>query len=543
MKAALLENQAPGGARTPLEEKLPLSTPYVLQFFPIYACNFVCKYCHFSIEKEKRCFVTDRISMSMDLYKKCVNDIAMFPEKIRTLRFVGMGEPLMHRNIAEMVHLAKLKNIANRVEILTNGSLLNQRMTNNLVAAGLDRLVISLQGVSARAYKEVSGIDLDFDHFVEQIAYFYAHKGQTHMHLKVVDIALHGNSNPYFKMDFPSQYAADVLEFFAAQGIVQLRTCVEGEPTIYSKWHEVFSRFHARHPHIKLRMTTNLSRPYTDEEIEFLTQYSELDISCDTLDPVLYAKLRRGGRLDLVLENIRRVCEKADALKVRGPFITLHAVVSDVTWSGLEDLTDYALANGYLVLFGNYEERFNTVAFRENICRPLGQMTREEQVEAQKCFQRILLKLRGLTDAQRGGHAVEDFFQGNLLYNLDANVAMDYNHFKPYDSNPLHSAFFKQYPLGKNYMHLDIVYDYDNISYSGVLFLEPVKLELHGFFATHVVVREVSIFKKGKCSSKYDSVVLPGYRKTIKIENDYFAYEPKFGEDVEKVLLEISEYW
>ena len=195
MKAVFLEHQAPGGARTPLEEKLPLSTPYVLQFFPIYACNFVCKYCHFSIDKEKRCFVTDRISMSMDLYKKCVDDIATFPEKIRTLRFVGMGEPLMHRNIAEMVHLAKLRNIANRVEILTNGSLLTRQMTHSLIEAGLDRLVISLQGVSAGAYKDVSGIDLDFDKFVEQIAYFYAHKGQTHMHLKVVDIALHGEGD------------------------------------------------------------------------------------------------------------------------------------------------------------------------------------------------------------------------------------------------------------------------------------------------------------------------------------------------------------
>ena len=56
MKAVFLEHQAPGGARTPLEDRLPLSTPYVLQFFPIYACNFVCKYCHFSIEKEKRSF-------------------------------------------------------------------------------------------------------------------------------------------------------------------------------------------------------------------------------------------------------------------------------------------------------------------------------------------------------------------------------------------------------------------------------------------------------------------------------------------------------
>ena len=65
MKAIFLENQTPGGARTPLEDKLPLSTPYVLQFFPIYACNFVCKYCHFSIKKENRCFVSDKIVMSM----------------------------------------------------------------------------------------------------------------------------------------------------------------------------------------------------------------------------------------------------------------------------------------------------------------------------------------------------------------------------------------------------------------------------------------------------------------------------------------------
>ena len=190
MKAVFLENQAPGGARTPLEDRLPLSTPYVLQFFPIYACNFVCKYCHFSIEKEKRCFVTDRIAMSMDLYKKCIDGIADFPEKVRTLRFVGMGEPLMHRHIAEMVRIAKQRGVADRVEILSNGSLLTRQMTHSLIDAGLDRLVVSLQGVSARAYREISGVELDFEQFVEQIAYFYAQKQHTHMHLKVVDIAL-----------------------------------------------------------------------------------------------------------------------------------------------------------------------------------------------------------------------------------------------------------------------------------------------------------------------------------------------------------------
>lgn len=202
MKAKLLQNQAPGGKRTPLEEHLPLSTPYVLQFFPIYACNFTCKYCHFSIEKGKRCFVTDRISMDMGLYKKCIDEIATFPEKIRTLRFVGMGEPLMHRHIDEMVHLAKQKNIAKNVEILTNGSLLDHDLSQRLIDAGLDRLVISLQGINAEAYRDISQIDIDFNNFVEQIAWFYAHKEKTHMHLKIVDIALDGEQdrNQYFKI-------------------------------------------------------------------------------------------------------------------------------------------------------------------------------------------------------------------------------------------------------------------------------------------------------------------------------------------------------
>jgi Predicted Fe-S oxidoreductases len=192
MKAIFLENQTPGGARTPLEDKLPLSTPYVLQFFPIYACNFVCKYCHFSIKKENRCFVSDKIVMSMELYEKCIREIACFPEKIRTLRFVGMGEPLLHPQIAEMVRLAKMYHVADTVEILSNGSLLTKEMADSLLSAGLDRLVISLQGISAKKYFDVASINLDFDNFVSQIAYFYQKKSNTHLHLKIVDIALDG---------------------------------------------------------------------------------------------------------------------------------------------------------------------------------------------------------------------------------------------------------------------------------------------------------------------------------------------------------------
>lgn len=195
MKAVLLEGQAPGGVRTPLEECLPLVTPWVVQIFPIYACNFRCKYCHFSIPKAKRPVFTESAIMDMGLYKKCVDDMVAFSSKLRVLRFVGMGEPLLHKNITEMVSYAKQKNIAERVELLTNGSLLTREMSDRLISAGLDRLVVSLQGTDAEKYRVVSDIVLDFEVFLEQLRYFFDHKKQAHVYLKIVDIALDGDAD------------------------------------------------------------------------------------------------------------------------------------------------------------------------------------------------------------------------------------------------------------------------------------------------------------------------------------------------------------
>lgn len=190
MKARLLNSEAPGGKRSHLVENLPLSTPYVVQFFPIYACDFTCQYCHHSIPVKDRKFVTEWPVMKFSLFQKCIDELAEFPEKIRTLRFVGMGEPLLHKDIVKMVRYAKEKDIANRIEILTNGSMLTHDMSDGLIAAGLDRLVISLQGTSAKKYHDVCGVDIDFDKFVDNIRYFYEHKSETQIYLKIVDIAL-----------------------------------------------------------------------------------------------------------------------------------------------------------------------------------------------------------------------------------------------------------------------------------------------------------------------------------------------------------------
>jgi radical SAM protein with 4Fe4S-binding SPASM domain len=189
MKATLISG-APGGARTPLAEVLPLGTPFVVQIFPVYACNFTCEYCFHSVPKQQRGFVSDWPVMKIDLYEKCIDDLSRFDDRLKVLRFVGMGEPLLHPDISRMIGYAVRKGVAERVELLTNGSLLTPKMSDALIAAGLDRMVISLQGLSAESYRKISRVKIDFDQFVANLAYFYARKTGTHVYVKIVDYAL-----------------------------------------------------------------------------------------------------------------------------------------------------------------------------------------------------------------------------------------------------------------------------------------------------------------------------------------------------------------
>lgn len=109
MTAKKVLHEAPGGKRTPLAELVPLETPLLIHFFPIYACNFKCNYCMFSVDKEDRPFVTHLDKMSLELFKKCIDDLKDFPEQVKVLRIAGMGEPTLHPQLVDMLRYASGK--------------------------------------------------------------------------------------------------------------------------------------------------------------------------------------------------------------------------------------------------------------------------------------------------------------------------------------------------------------------------------------------------------------------------------------------------
>lgn len=190
LKAIRIDGQTPAGARTCLAQGIPLSTPYIVQMFPVYGCNFRCSYCIHSVPREQRGYISDQAFMEYNLYKKCIDDMCVFPERVKMLRFAGTGEPLLHKDIAKMVSYAAEKKVASSIDIVTNGALLTPNLSKDLINAGLSRLRVSIQGVNAQKYKQTTGIDFNLDEFIENLTYFYDNKRNTQIYLKIIDCAL-----------------------------------------------------------------------------------------------------------------------------------------------------------------------------------------------------------------------------------------------------------------------------------------------------------------------------------------------------------------
>lgn len=169
-----------------LKEVIPLRTPYVIYIDPCDKCNFQCKFCptgdHELINNTRG---RGHGIMDFELYKEIINDICEFEDKVKVIRLYKDGEPLLHPQFAEMVRYAKASACCERVDTTTNASLLNPELSLRIIDAGLDRINISIEGMNAEQYTDFSRYAIDYDKFVENIAFFYEHRKQCEMNIKI----------------------------------------------------------------------------------------------------------------------------------------------------------------------------------------------------------------------------------------------------------------------------------------------------------------------------------------------------------------------
>lgn len=185
--------------RSDLANSVPLVAPYVVYVEPSSYCNLECKFCpqHISPSEIKK------ENMSLDTFHKIINDTLAFSTKPKLLRFCGLGDPLFNKNFVQMLEYAHEKNAFERLELITNGLLINPKNVKE-IAKFLDRVIISLEGLSNDDYEEFTCKKIDFEKFCQSLKELYSVEGRrATVHIKIHNSAASSAEKiAYFKEKF-----------------------------------------------------------------------------------------------------------------------------------------------------------------------------------------------------------------------------------------------------------------------------------------------------------------------------------------------------
>lgn len=170
--------------RTKLEDVIPLSTPFIIFIDPSSLCNSRCKFCpsgYPDLIKE-----TGRWQGKIDfeLFKKIINDLREFDDKIKVLRLYKEGEPLLNDDLHRMIKYAKDSNCVEYIDTTTNGLLITEEKMKPIIDAGLDKINISVNGMSDKQFLEFSCVNISFNKYVDNIKKLYEIKKNCEIVIK-----------------------------------------------------------------------------------------------------------------------------------------------------------------------------------------------------------------------------------------------------------------------------------------------------------------------------------------------------------------------
>ena len=113
---------------------------------PTSQCNLTCRTCIRNAWDEPMGQMTEAT------FERIIDDLQTLDPR-PSIFFGGFGEPLSHPRITDMV--ARAKKVSSKVELITNGMLLDEERSRALIQAGLNTLWVSVDGATPESYADV----------------------------------------------------------------------------------------------------------------------------------------------------------------------------------------------------------------------------------------------------------------------------------------------------------------------------------------------------------------------------------------------------
>ena len=135
--------------------------PLYMEASPSGACNHRCTYC----------------ALDFMEYRPCCLDTALWKERLaesgklglKSIMYAGEGEPLLHKDMAEIISCTKKAGID--AAVTTNGVLLNKDITDSILGDA-EWIKVSIDAATPQSYAKIHrSPPNDFDRVIENISY------------------------------------------------------------------------------------------------------------------------------------------------------------------------------------------------------------------------------------------------------------------------------------------------------------------------------------------------------------------------------------
>jgi len=151
-------------SRISLSENIPLSTPLVIYVEVSSFCNLSCGFCPQHLSPNE----VPKNKMDLERFEEMCKQIKKFPETPKLIRFCGIGDSLTNNDFVKMLELANDYNIGQKLQLITNGVLLQNKINQDIIYL-LDQIVVSIEGLSDEDYLEFANRKVNFKRHLETL--------------------------------------------------------------------------------------------------------------------------------------------------------------------------------------------------------------------------------------------------------------------------------------------------------------------------------------------------------------------------------------
>lgn len=188
----------------------------------------------------------------------------------------------------------------------------------------------------------------------------------------------------YIKQDMNLEHFGSLIEQLLELGVKWVQISGAGETTIVKNWDDYL--FQLIDAGFKITIISNLAKPIPDRAIAALSRCKEITTSVDTADAELFAKIRTGGDLRVLLHNILRIRSTALMEGREAPRIIWNCVTNDKIVFDVERW----VATGISVGVDHFQMSELTVLENlpvEQVVAPISRLSRAEIARARECVQ------------------------------------------------------------------------------------------------------------------------------------------------------------